>query len=259
MKKYTVPLPDKKSNYSIIETGDFEYVNPQEKIMSMMIAQKMEMERDIIRLKGLEFPEDLLTKELIKRAIKSWDKQYTQIMSQNVPEELYELLKNPKKKKQEKLVKNLNLDTYQLMKFIFEAHNNYGYTYSQYVSEHLHKGLNKADLPHIIYLEDDDTVSKIGPTELTDGQLRQVVEHRRRTVAKFLDNGQNWHCFFLTLDSINGKENYKNGQPHMHYISNKWTIERQFVVKQLKSKNYSLPQLPHIHFERSSAKEKNRG
>ena len=85
---------------------------------------------------------------------------------------------------------------------------------------------------------------------MTDGELVQAVDHRKRTISKFLDKNGSWHCFFLTFDSRKGKESWKGGQPHYHYISDKFGIPRSKVVKELKSKKYKLGALPHIdHLE----------
>lgn len=50
------------------------------------------------------------------------------------------------------------------------------------------------------------------------------------------------------MKSIIGKESYKNGQPHLHYISDKWNIKRKNIIEQLNSREYKLPSLPHIDF-----------
>lgn len=79
-----------------------------------------------------------------------------------------------------------------------------------------------------------------------NGQLKQVIEQRKVIVSKFLDKGSEWHCLLLTYDSLKGKESWKNGQPHYHYISSKFRIPRDKVVEQLKSSSYNLGSLPHI-------------
>jgi hypothetical protein len=89
---------------------------------------------------------------------------------------------------------------------------------------------------------------------LSIAQLKQVVEHRHVAVAKFLDIGKQWHCFFLTFRSLRGEENHDGGTPHMHYISDKWGISRSSVVKQLTSKKYKLPSLPHVEYIRHDNK-----
>lgn len=43
-----------------------------------------------------------------------------------------------------------------------------------------------------------------------------------------------------------GKESCKDGQPHYHYISDKFGMPRDKVLAELKSRDYSLGLLPHI-------------
>ena len=136
----------------------------------------------------------------------------------------------------------------ELIAFIIMAFNKYGYKYSQYSAKHHYKGLDESKLPEMIHIEDDGTLITVGNTKLSEGQQRLVVEHRKVTVSKFLDNEDNWHCFFLTFKSLLGKEKNKYGQPHLHYISDKWNIKREEVLLQLTSKDYILPSLPHIDF-----------
>lgn len=77
-----------------------------------------------------------------------------------------------------------------------------------------------------------------GETKLTEGQLKNVINHRKVTISKFLDKGDLWHCFFITYNSIGGKDKWQDGQPHYHYISDKWGFNRKDAVERLKSTNY---------------------
>ncbi|WP_258097628.1 hypothetical protein [Marinoscillum pacificum] len=248
MRHHKIEHPEGKGHYSLVETDDFEYSNPIQKYSELFVMAEVAMLSDHIELRQLDPPIELL----VKNAVNSWDKKYKEIMQLEVPDAFFELLNNPKKKEQLQLLKSAEITTWQFMSFIMKAYLNYGYTFSQYRASHHHKGLDESDIPRFIHKEDDDSIVKVGETKLTDGQLKQIVEHHKIIVSRFLDKGDDWHCFFHTLDSINGKENYQGGQPHMHYISSKWGIKRALVLEQLKSRNYSLPQLPHIHYGREN-------
>ena len=100
-------------------------------------------------------------------------------------------------------------------------------------------------MPSIVHLT-DNKVHKSGETDLTDGQLKQIVEHRKVIISKFIDKGELWHCFFLTFESLKGKEKWKDGKPHYHYISSAFGLTREQVIGELKKKNYKLNNLPHI-------------
>jgi hypothetical protein len=234
--------------FNFYETEDFEFVNPIEQISSIYIISVIELERNILKLKNFEGSEETIQKVLMKRALSDWNKRYIEIISTTIPVNLIELLNVNTKRGQIKLLKGLSLNTSQLMAFVFLAFEKFGYKFSQYKAQHHHNGLNIDYLPKLIYIEENGNIKTIGKTPLTKGQQLQAVEHRKVTISKFLDNDQGWHCFFLTFKSLSGKENYKNGQPHLHYISDKWGIDREEVKSQLTSKDYRLPSLPHIDF-----------
>lgn len=235
-------------HYTVRQIDDFEYVNPIEHIASIFISSSMSFDRDILLMKGLQVPEVLMERFLFKEAVKEWHKENKRYQSIEVPKALYTLLEAKSKKDQVNALNGLSLTADELISFIFMAFEKYGYRYSQYTAHHHHKGLDESQLPKLIHIEDDGSVTSIGKTNLTKGQQKQAVEHRKVTVSKFIDLGSSWHCFFLTFQSLKGKESYKDGQPHLHYISDKWNIPRNDVVSQLTNKDYSLPSLPHIDF-----------
>ena len=138
---------------------------------------------------------------------------------------------------QEKLLKRQTLTIEQLMSFIFLAYEDYGFTLSEYTGENHRKGIDESDLPTLIHVKENG-VDKAGETSMTDGQLKNVVESRKVIVSKILDKDGEWHCFFLTFNSIAGKESWKGGQAHFHYSSDKYGITRKDAVEQLKSKKY---------------------
>ena len=162
-----------------------------------------------------------------------------------IPSELSNLLNTKKKREQTKLLNGLRMNPDILMAFLLMA-GDLGYKLSQYESEHQTKAIDSTKMPMAYRKKEDGTIEKFGKTELTDGQLKQALEQRSVKVAKILEKDNEWHCFFLTFNSIGGKENWKNGQPHFHYISNLFGIEKKDVIEQIKSKNYKLGNLPHI-------------
>jgi hypothetical protein len=184
----------------------------------------------------------------LKEGIKAWQEEFQNIKSQKLNDNIFKILESTSKKEQIKLLKGLSFSSDEFMAFVFRAWEDYGFTYSVYTSHHNHNGLDNKQMPGMVYKEEDGSITSIGHTKLTEGQLKQAIDHRTVIVSKFLDKGALWHCFFLTFKSIKGEENYKNGQPHLHYISHAWDLSREYVLSQLKSKDYKLPSLPHIDF-----------
>jgi len=147
------------------------------------------------------------------------------------------------------LLKEAILTPKILMGLIITAEKT-GYTLSEYTGEHFPKNVDLSKMPQAYRVKKNGEVEIFGKTELTNGQLRQALEQRKVTIAKFLDKGEEWHCFFLTFNSLKGKETWLGEkQPHYHYISNAFELSREYVVKQIKSKKYNLGSLPHIKLE----------
>ena len=246
MKQSKVIFNEGKSIYNIFEATDFEFVNPVEYYAKYYIQHRMTVERDILFLKKLPFSSSIAQELLLKRATEAWNEMYQTINESGFPANLIALLGSDKKKNQIRLLRGLSINSFQLLAFIFKACSTNGFVYSQYIAKHHHNGVNPAELPLIINTE-NDKVEHIGNTTLTDGELKQVVDHRKVIVAKFLDKGDEWHCFFTTYKSLRGDEkNWKNGQPHLHYISNSFGMSRIDVLDSLKSDKYKLPSTPHI-------------
>jgi len=245
MKIIKIPF-SKTGYYRIITSPDVERVDPVKYYGESFLQMHLTHERDLLLLYRFPFPIQSVNRLLVDRAIDNWDERFKEIMETKVPENFLTLFTSDSKKEQIKLLRHQNLTPIQLIALIFHAWLKFGYTFSQYTASHHHSGLNTDILPTVIEVQNDDTVIKVGSTTLSDGQLRNVVEHRKVIISKFLDRGPNWHCFFLTFNSIRRKESWQDGQPHFHYLSDKFGISREDVVTQLRSKNYNLGSLPHI-------------
>lgn len=248
MKYSQIHNPKDGSNYSIGVVEDFEYASPRDKLREVYLGHTFFSYKIFFAMQRLNFPIAFVEKLFIKRAETEWQEEYKKLIAIPVPNNLESILISTSKKEQEKLLRGLSLTTDELTAFILKAGDS-GYSWSQYRSSHHHKGFDESLLPQAVEVK-EGTVHVVGETILTEGQLKQAVEHRSVKVSKFFDRNGIWHCFFLTFKSLGGKENYKNGQPHLHYISNYWGIARADVVAQLQSKDYSLPSLPHINFQR---------
>lgn len=237
-------------HHSLVEVGNFEFVNPTEQIAEMLINVQMFLESDFLRFSGFPIDNPVGRKVLAKRALEEWDKKYKQLRELEIPASFLSILTSDSKKEQIKSLKGLSIDSEQLLAFLIRAGEDYGYLYSQYSRQHLPKGMDSRKLPTLAEVTEDGDVKIIGQTEFTKGQVKQSIEQRHVAVSKFLDKGDKWHCLFLTYKSLGGEESYKGGQSHLHYISSSWGLTREYVLEQLKSKNYKLPSLPHIDFDK---------
>ena len=236
---------NKKTGERLISFGgeDFENVNPGQHFYEACFVSKMMMLLPE-ETTGRKAPTKKGAETLVKVAENCRD-FIDKFRKTQIPSELTNLLNTKKKKEQTKLLNGLRMNPDILMAFLLMA-GDLGYKLSQYESEHQTKAVDSTKMPMAYRKKEDGTIEKFGKTGLTDGQLKQALEQRSVKVAKILEKDNEWHCFFLTFNSIGGKENWQNGQPHFHYISNLFGIEKKDVIEQIKSKNYKLGNLPHI-------------
>ncbi|NDV43111.1 30S ribosomal protein THX [Flagellimonas sediminis] len=179
--------------------------------------------------------------EIFIEANQLWNKQYTQIKKTPIPENLIKLLSTTKKADQEKLLKGVELTPDLIAALIFEASEKHGYRMSQYRTDIPQKGIDESDLPKAFMEQEDGTVKKFGKSDLSDGQLKQAIQHRRVTIGKFLERGDVWHCFFTNYKSLRGEEKWLGKkQPHYHYVSSGFGLEKKKVIKELRSENYNI-------------------
>jgi hypothetical protein len=238
-------INDGSGTYTIFETSNFEYLNPIEHFSNILIETEVSIKMDIYKLKNPSLNIRLIEDHLRNQAISYSKERLEKAMQIIIPKNLISLLTTRSKKEQLSLLKGLSINPEELLAFILKSYLSYGYLFSQYTSEHHHNGLEVEDMPKLVEIK-DDKVNKVGNTSLTDGQLKQAVNHRKVIVAKFIDKEDEWHCLFLTYESIRGKESWNGGKPHYHYISDKFGIPRAEVLSQLKSRTYNLGSLPHI-------------
>jgi hypothetical protein len=224
---------------------DVERIDPVEYYRTIYIESNKVKSREMLLAKNPPFTIEILEPTIIKSVNKDWEELYQKIMAEKVPDFLFSALRADNKKYQEKFLRGMQFTPDQLTAFYFRAYQEMGYTFSAYSSEHLPNGTVLGDMPTLVHIG-ADPIAKVGETSMTDGQLKQAVEQRSAIYGKILDKGEEWHCFFTTIESIAGKENWKGGQPHFHYISDKFGVSREEVVKQLKNKDYQLFSLPHL-------------
>ena len=236
MKTRRIAVPGEKTYYNVYELDAFEYVNPIDQISKVVMDVNIELERNILKSKGYIFPIPEVEDTLQKRAIKDWESFYQEMMSINLHVNLFKLLETTSKKEQIKTLKGLSLTEDELIAFTLRMGKDYGFTYSSYSATYYHEGLDKSELPVFALKDKQNNITSVGKTTLTEGKLRQTIDQRKVTNVKFFDKGEIWHCFFHTYKSLKGEETYKEGQPHLHYISNYWGLRREDIKTRLLSK-----------------------
>jgi hypothetical protein len=236
---------------------DIEYTNPIQRAMEIVFSVSTVGDRSYYTsiLQSVEKKEidqrtqSSMNKLIELRAAKQWEKFTSKIRMQVLPHTIANLLEGVSKTQQQSILKNISFSSDSFCAFLFIAYENYGYLYSFYSITHLATEVDERKKPMAAYIAEDGIVNKFGDTSMSDGQIKQMIEHRHCLFANFIDRNDEWHCFFYTFKSHKGLEKaYGGGKPHMHYISSKWGLSREYVLKQLRSKRYKLPSL-HINYE----------
>lgn len=235
----------------MLKEGDFEYEKPIKHygdgfILEQMILGGVPKEE----INGGEKPTER-SKHIFNGAVSDWTNMLKEFKAIELPVNLLKLFDTNKKTEQKKILKELVLTPDVLMALLIKAEEK-GYTLSQYSSEYSQEGIDLLKMPLAYRVEENGEIQILGETELSSGQLKQAIEHRKVKIAKILDKGDEWHCFFITFKSLRGEETwFGEKQPHFHYISSAFGIDRAEVVNQIKSAKYKLGNLPHIKFKDS--------
>ena len=234
----------------MFEDVDFEFEKPVKHYCDDFIVKQMLLNGIPDKeLNGHQKPTKKSEQIFIKANL-DWQEMLFYFKTIDIPNGFLKLFGTTKSAVQENLLKGQILTPDILMGLLIKAEE-LGYTLSQYSSEYSQKGIDLSKMPFAYKLKKNGEVETFGNTEFSVGQLKQAIEHRKVKVAKILDKGDEWHCFFVTFKSLRGEENWlEEKQPHYHYISNTFGIKRAEVVNQIKSEKYNLGNLPHIKLEK---------
>lgn len=226
--------------YRIFWDDKVEKVNPVEYYKNYELNKRAISFRDILEMKDPFLAGKLTTDFYVKLAKEEIEKEKFWETKEEieVPENFLKLLETTRKKDQVSLLKGLSINPDQLISLIFKSFNDHHYLYSRYRFENLPKDLNDKKRPKVADISKEGVIKTVGETELTEGQVKKMINERKVIIAHFFDRGDDWHCLFITYNSIDGRENHKNGQPHFHYISSAFGITRDDFIKSMENGNY---------------------
>src|SRR5882724_4382774 len=162
-----------------------EKVNPIEYFKNFELEKRATLLYDLLYSKDPFLTSFLNQEFFLKKAKETLEGFFEKFDQINVHKNLEQLLVTDRKKDQLNLLKGLSIDPDELMSLIFKAYRDYGYLYSRYVFENLPNGLEGKKLPKLFRLREDGTVEKVGETDLSDGELKNVILHRKVIVSNF--------------------------------------------------------------------------
>ncbi|OYX84018.1 MAG: hypothetical protein B7Y83_09575 [Flavobacteriales bacterium 32-34-25] len=230
----------------IFSQGKIEKVNPIDYYKTYEIGKRATVLRDLLNAKDPFLTSQLNDDFFIKNAKEMLVGFFEEFEKTEVHKNFLELLKTNRKKDQVRLLKGMTLNPNELMSFIFKSYSEFGFLYSKYLFENLPNGLEGKKLPKLFHLKEDGKIEKVGETELTDGELKRIIEQRTVIVSHFFELDDIWHCFFVTYNSLSGKENHKDGQPHFHYMSSGFGISKEDFIESMRTGNYRSTS---VHFD----------
>jgi len=239
--------PDRNGIFNIVHGDDFEYSDPETKMLEQYMFGFMDSLRPQAYSQIPLVLQQRMTSEEHRRIISLVLKKANALAMQEiestkstpVPEAVLSIFTGLQKKEEEKIFNATRLSRKAFRSLILRA-GVLGYKYSFYTFKQYPAGINVDDIPRFAYKDEaDNSVFSIGDTALSGGQIKSLIDQTSTTVVKILDKGPTWHCFFLTFKGIAGKE--KDHPPHMHYLSSSWGLTREQVLSKLRTKNYSIP------------------
>lgn len=222
----------------VFSADKVERVNPIEFYKTAELEKRAIMLHDLLSAKD-PFLASMVSREFyLKNAEKGLVEFFEEFEKTEVDSKLLELLTTGRKKDQVSLLKGVKFNPDQLMSLIFKSYKDFGLLYSKYLFENLPDGMEGKKLPKMFRMKEDGSIEKVGETELTDGELKNLIEHRKVIASHFFENEDLWHCFFITYNSIKGKENWKDGQAHFHYISSGFGISKEEFIESMRTGKY---------------------
>lgn len=249
MERLKINIPNSKETFRVIDSGEFEYANPYDIFFEAQLNVSMTIEKENFKLANPLIPEIEVNNLLYHKARIENILENQRLLNLKLPDGLLKIFELDSKAEQEKSLKGITLSSKEIQAFTLKAYSDYGYKYSFYRALFQHKNLDSSRIPIFSYIDEDNKIISSGSTNMTDGEIKQMINHQKMTVSKFYDKEEKWHCFFLTLKSLRGKESsHKDGQPHLHYISYAFGMSRKRVLHELKSEKYNLSTALHIDY-----------
>lgn len=154
------------------------------------------------------------------------------------------------KRKQEQLLCGLKMDSRDILWWNVLTHQ-LGYLMDILHVEVLPNQFNAKQQPAICVEESDKNIIHIGKTNMTDGEMRAMMQQRKVMQLRIYHKDDIFHCFYFTFRGLAGDESGEFGsQPHYHYVSNKWNYTRENLIDMI-SKGVLPDSKVHIIIERN--------
>ena len=136
---------------------------------------------------------------------------------------------------QNKLLKGLTLNAADILWLNKDAQE-LGYLLDIYHEETYPEKFNEKKKPVVYSKKDDGTIDALGTTDMTEGELRALLEQRKVVQARIYHKNEHWHCFYFTYKGLAGEESGVMGsKPHYHYLSDTSGISWDELIRRVKA------------------------
>lgn len=120
----------------------------------------------------------------------------------------------------------------------------HGYLYKFEKNEIIPSDLEGKRLPRFAHVQNGKVDSAEGEHDLTDGQIKHLIQNRKVMHIHSLEKDDRWYCFYFAFSDVQGAH-WKTG--HLHYSRNSWYKDLNGLVDELKLKRHSARSV-HIKF-----------
>ena len=138
-------------------------------------------------------------------------------------------------KEQNKLLNGVVLKPTDILWLNKEAQD-MGYLLDIYHEEKYPEKFYKKKRPAFLFAKDKGTIEKMGLTDMTEGEMRALLDQRKVIQARIYHKNSHWHCFYFTYKGLAGEESgFMGSQPHYHYLSDKSGIVWDNLIQRIKA------------------------
>lgn len=140
-------------------------------------------------------------------------------------------------KQQNSLLNNVTLNPTDILWLNWEAQD-LGYLLDIYHEEKFPEKFEEKQKPAVFIQNEDKSIELMGTTNMTDGEMRALLEQRKVVQARIYHKDNHWHCFYFTYKGLAGEEGGVMGsKPHYHYLSDKSGITWEELLRRIKDCN----------------------
>lgn len=137
-------------------------------------------------------------------------------------------------KQQKRLLTGMTFSSSDIL-WLNKCAQDLGYLLDVYHEEKYPFKFDEKQKPIVINQRDDNIMESIGKTNMSEGEMRALLEQRTVLQVRIYHKDSHWHCFYFTYKGLAGHERGRMGsQPHYHYLSDRSGISIEKLLDSIK-------------------------